>query len=350
MPEPSLETEHPGTPPKGRFADVPPALIARATVGGGLMGLANLVPGISGGTMLVAAGVYQQFIDAVSDVTRLRFSIKAVVLLGSVLVGAAIAIVAFVKLVTLGLVEARWAMYSGFIGLTLGGVPLMVGLVRPFTTAAWAGVVGGVVVMAGLVVLQERGAIGPAGEPGIVMLVLGGVAGASAMILPGISGAYLLLLLGLYETLVTAIDQTKDAVKAADINALMEPLKVVVPVGIGVVVGIAVVGNLLRFLLHRFEKATLGVLLGLLIAAPAGLYPFREGVQPVPGDVIKGETVTEENLAEFESDPKDWEQRTFTPSPIQIAGSLGLIAVGFGLTFGLARLSAPRPAEETPAG
>ena len=60
-----------------------PSLVARGSVGGFLMGLANLVPGISGGTMLLATGVYQRFIDAVAEVSTLRFRLRSVVLLGS---------------------------------------------------------------------------------------------------------------------------------------------------------------------------------------------------------------------------------------------------------------------------
>ncbi len=318
------------------------AVLARCAVGGGLMGLANLVPGISGGTMLVAAGVYERFIDAIGDVTRLRLKVGSLLVLGVVVVAAVIAIGGLAGAVSLGLAEARWAMYSLFIGLTLGGVPIMLGLVRPMTGGAWGGLVVGLVVMLGLVVLQaSQPTGGAAGSSNVVMLFLGGVAGASAMILPGVSGAYLLLLLGQYETIIAAIKDFVSAAKDADVSAALSTLGVVVPVGIGVVVGVVVVSNILKFVLHRYEKATLGVLLGLLIAAPAGLYPFKRGVEPAVGDTVGGVVVTEENLADFE-DPKDWEERVFTPGPVEIGGSLGLIALGFVATWGLGFVSRER--------
>ncbi|PHQ80386.1 MAG: hypothetical protein COB69_06075, partial [Phycisphaera sp.] len=90
--------------------------------------------------------------------------------------------------------------------------------------------------------------------------------------------------------------------------------------------------NILRFVLHRYERATLGVLLGLLVAAPAGLYPFREGVKPQIGDVIKGETLTTQVLVD-DVKPKDWQQRTFTPGAGQIGGSFGLVLIGLGATL-----------------
>src|SRR5690606_31179975 len=111
---------------------------------------------------------------------------------------------------------------------------------------------------------------------------------------------------------------------------------IVVPVGVGVAIGIAGVSNLLRWLLHRYEKPTLAVLLGLLLGAPAGLYPYREAIQPKPGDVFDGQVLTEETVKEVE--PKDWETRAFTPAGLQIAASAGLVALGCAATVGVARL------------
>lgn len=313
-------------------------LIARGAMGGALMGLANLVPGISGGTMLVAAGIYTRIVDAISDVTRFRFKPASLVLLGVVVLAAVIAIGALAGVIAAALVDFRWGMYSLFIGLTLGGAPLLIGMIRAtrFGPPAIVGTIVGIAIMAGLVLLQAGGGSTGGGTGGPAMLFLGGIAGASAMILPGVSGAYLLLLLGLYDTIINSIKTFVKAGTSADIEAALGELGVVVPVGLGVVFGVVVVSNLLRFLLHRYESATLGVLLGLLLAAPLGLYPFREGVPPKVGDEIRGEVVTAETLEEI--DPKDWTQQTFTPSAVQIAGAGGLVVLGFVATLAIARL------------
>lgn len=302
------------------------------------MGLANLVPGISGGTMLVAAGIYTRFVNAISDVTRLRFKPSSIALLGVVVLSAIIAIGALAGVIADALIGFRWGMYSLFIGLTLGGAPLLAGMIRSkgFGPPAIVATIAGVAIMAGLVLLQAGVATGGGGGDGPVMLFVGGIAGASAMILPGVSGAYLLLLLGLYDTIINSIKVFVKAGTSADIEAAMGELGVVIPVGLGVVFGVVVVSNALRFLLSRYESATLGLLLGLLLAAPLGLYPFREGVKPQLGDEIRGETVTAETLEEF--DPKDWPQQSFAPSGVQIAGSAGLVVVGFIATLGIARL------------
>lgn len=307
------------------------------------MGLANLVPGISGGTMLVACGIYTLFIDAVSDATRLRFNRRMILTLGCVVLGAAIAIGGLASMIHWALVNHRWVMFSIFIGLTLGGVPILWAMAKPIKRDTWAGVAIGAILMGGLVALQELGGAG-SGLSGPFGLVLGGAAAASAMILPGVSGAFLLLLLGQYEPIIGAIKGSVNALKDGDISTLMDQMGVVIPVGIGVLLGVAIVSNLLRWVLHHYERLTLGVLLGLIMAAPAGLYPFREGVMPQVGDTIKGELVTEENLVEMQAadNAKDWAQESFKPTTMQIVGAQLLIIGGFATTIGIARLGKPK--------
>ncbi|MDF1870189.1 MAG: DUF368 domain-containing protein [Phycisphaerales bacterium] len=320
-----------------------PVPVLRCILGGVLMGLANLVPGISGGTMLVACGIYTRFIDAISEITRFRFSKSNILTLGCVVVGAVVAIGGLASIIHHALVYHRWIMFSLFIGLTLGGVPILYAMARPISRKVVIGGIIGAMLMGGLVYLQESGA-DSSGLSGPLGLVLGGAAAASAMILPGISGAFLLLLLGMYETIIGAIKDTISALKDADVSAIIGQMSIVIPVGIGVVLGVVVVSNVLRWVLHKYERITLGVLLGLIIAAPAGLYPFRAGVVPEVGDTIKGELVTAENLTEMQANDnaKDWQQRAFTPSSGQIAGSLGIIVLGFGATLGIARLGRER--------
>lgn len=314
-----------------------PPLVLRGALGGVLMGLANLVPGISGGTMLVAAGVYPRFIEGIAEVTTLRFRLPSLAVLTSVAVSAFLAILLLAGLVKDLVVDHRWIMYSLFIGLTLGGLPVVWRMAKPASKALWAGVALGFAIMVGLVILQTSGA-GGGGETNAFLLGLGGLAGASAMILPGVSGGYLLLLLGQYVPILSGIDAFKEALKARDMGALMESFfAVVLPVGIGVVVGVVVVSNLLRYLLHHYQKTTLGVLLGLLLGAVLGLWPFQQSVEPVLGEtVIKGQVITAENLAEF--DREDYPTAYFTPSAGQVGASLGLILLGLGLTTAVARV------------
>lgn len=329
----------------------PPVLAVRSALGGVLMGLANLVPGISGGTMLVAAGIYPGFIRAISDVTRLRLRPRSLLILGAVVGAAGLAIVLLAGPVKDLVVHQRWAMYALFIGLTLGGAPAVARLATRKGTAFWLGALGGFAAMVALALAQRAGAEGGGASASFVMLFVAGVAGASAMILPGVSGGYLLLVLGQYVAILAAIDAGKEAARAGDLGALIDVgLAVYLPVGLGVLVGVAVVSNGLRFLLAKAERATLGVLLGLLLGAVVGLYPFQRGVAPEVGSTFKGQVVTPESQGEL--DPADFPLEIFSPSVGQIVGAVGLIGLGVLATVAVSRVGGRNDDEKDdgPAG
>ena len=232
-------------------------------------------------------------------------------------------------------------MYSLFIGLTLGGVPLIWRMARPVGAPVYAAAAGAFALMCVMAFGSEGGG---AAEANALMLFVSGLAAASAMILPGVSGGYLLLLLGQYENILGMIDQLKrgllgDAAAGTgfDLAVVLDAMTLVVPLGLGVVAGVVGVSNALKWLLARFEKATLGALLGLLLGAVVGLWPFQVGVAPEEGEILGGRVVTALNRADFE--PDDWAVRRFDPSPGQLAGSLALIGAGLLATVAIGRLS-----------
>ena len=337
------------------------------------MGLANLVPGISGGTMLLAAGVYPRFIAVIGELTTLKFRRASIVVLGSVVVAAMLAIVLLAGPVKDLVVNQRWVMYSLFIGLTLGGMPVVWRLIKADGKQAgasvWIAAAAGFVAMAALAVFQSSGAAGDAERTGFVFMLLAGVAGASAMILPGVSGGYLLLVLGVYVPILAGVDVFKDGLKTQDMEVLTRVgLAVVLPVGLGVLLGVVGVSNLLKWLLERFEKATLGVLLGLLLGAVVGLWPFQGSVDPLEGDTIKTQVVTYAVPTVWEDgepepteatwifaesgeavDAEDLPTAFFKPSAGQIGGAAGLILVGLGVTLLVDRLGREKPASSSAA-
>ena len=325
--EPAADTTEPAAGPLLPLA-------VRGAIGGALMGLANLVPGISGGTMLLAAGVYPAFIAAVADVTTLRFRTRPIALLGAVGGAAALAILLLAGPMRNLVVDHRWAMYSLFIGLTLGGAPLVWRLARPATPAVYAAAAAAGLLM--LVMQAGFGAGNPGGEPDRFLLFVSGLAGASAMILPGVSGGYLLLLLGQYETILGAVDTFKTGLLDRDAGLLLGASGLLLPVGLGVAAGVAGVSNLLRRLLDRCRQATLGALLGLLLGAVAGLWPFQHPVEPAPGAIVRGQVVTEASLPDL--DPADWPVEPFRPSAGQAGGALALLLSGLAATTAVARI------------
>ncbi len=278
--------------------------VPRAVAGGALMGLANLVPGISGGTMLLAVGIYPRFIEAVADTTRLRLRLQPLLLLSVVAVAGGLAILLLAGLLRDLVVHQRWMMYSAFIGLTLGGAPLVWRIGRPANRSFWGGATGGFAAMAALAIAQSGPAADGLAGSGPVLLAIAGAAGAAAMILPGLSGAYLLLVLGQYETILGAVDLLFQGLRSLDTAVLLEAGAVLLPVLIGIVVGATVISNAVRFALRRFRQATLGVLLGLLLGAVVGLWPFEASA----------------------------------PGAVQLGSAAVLGAAGFVLTWGVGRL------------
>ena len=252
------------------------------------MGLANLVPGISGGTMLLAVGVYPQFVSAVAEVTTLRFRAPIVLLLTCVGAGAAGAVAAGAGAIGTLLDSYPSGMYCLFIGLTLGGVPLLWRLLRPAdrTVACSAAVA---VALMGLLAAHEPDRLGSGAQVdagAYAMLVVAGFAGGAAMILPGISGAYLLLVLGQYRPIVDAVASAVASARTGDAGAAAATLPVLLPVAAGVGLGVVGVSNLVRLLLEQYRRATLGFLLGLLLGSVIGLWPFA--AVPPPAQAATG--------------------------------------------------------------
>jgi len=340
--------------------DDPPALgaaphPARALGGGVLMGLANLVPGVSGGTMILALGLYDRFIAAVADVTRLRWKLSSLVLLAWIGAGALAALLSLsgpaVALVT----NQRWVMYSLFIGMTLGGSPLLVRQCRPAGAPVAAGFAAGVALMA----LLAWGVSTSGVEASPPMLVFIGALAASSMILPGISGSYMLLIFGLYDVVIGSL-----AFRALSEDTAAS-LRVLAPFVLGAVLGVALLSNVLGFLLRRFSAPSHAVLLGLLVGSVLGLWPFREPVHPELLDKARRTAIVRLAAGEGPASvnaglglsltPEDaealraaWpgatpgslkrsadELRRFRPRMSQVAAALGLFAAGFALTRAL---------------
>ncbi|REJ85379.1 MAG: DUF368 domain-containing protein [Acidobacteria bacterium] len=346
-------SEAPPRPPSGEgepsaVERLPRAAIAiRAAFGGVLMGLANLVPGISGGTMLLAVGIYPEFIDAVSKASTLRLRTRQMIVLFGVGGGAAIAILLLAGLLRDLVVGQRWIMYSLFIGLTLGGVPLVLRLLRPIARSGWIGAVSGFLFMVALAWAQATGAGASATDDRgqWLLLFLAGLAGASAMILPGVSGGYLLLLMGQYVPILSGIDDLRAAIVARDFGAMLAPiLGVVVPVGLGVGLGLVLVSNAIKWLLAHRPQPTLGVLLGLLLGAVAGLWPFQAAVEPIPGQtVIDGRVIDAELLSDL--DPADYPLEPYSPTFPEAAAAISLIVAGYLATHAISRLGGSRARE-----
>jgi putative membrane protein len=270
----------------------------RSAIAGVLMGLANLVPGISGGTMIVVMGLYDEFITSVADVTRLRLTKRNVIFLGIIGCMAAAAIGALAGTLSRAVILHRSAMFSLFIGLTLGGAPLLVKMITRFRVASVMGCVIGLAAMVAIAVTNDeppdRDAIKQAVAEGKFVVeddylrdVMAGALGMSAMVLPGISGAYMLLILGRYETILAAVSMTKDyALSLGEKGEAGAFLAVIVPTGIGALIALIGLSNFLKWMLHAHRDLTIGLLLGILLGSVVGIWPFDH--TSLPRDYLLG--------------------------------------------------------------
>ncbi|MFN9131681.1 MAG: DUF368 domain-containing protein [Phycisphaerales bacterium] len=316
------------------------ALAGRSLLGGLLMGIANVVPGISGGAMLLLMGVYKAFLDGLADLTSLRWrSLSAWLVVAVVGFGALTSIAFLAGPMKWLLVTYRFEVYSVLIGMRLGVIPTvwhLAGGKRGATRGLWIGMGVGVVLTSLAAIFKYNpDIIGTAGTSP-AMLFFGGLIAASATILPGLDGSYLLMLLGQYVPVLGAIDRFKDGVLARDFAAISAELWTLVPFGMGAAIGIAGVAVLLRWLFKKYPAPTIGLLLGVLMGAFIGLYPFASYVQPAVGDVIKGVTITAENLASIDKD--DWKLKFYSPTLMQFGISIVLIIAGLVAARLLARL------------
>ncbi|MBK9119290.1 MAG: DUF368 domain-containing protein [Phycisphaerales bacterium] len=331
-----------GTPESSPVAAGAPAVAAafaplrlvRIAVTGLFMGIANLIPGVSGGTMVLALGFYREFVDTVADLTALRFTTRRLSFIGVLGCCAAGAIVAFAGVLLYLLFHYPVAMYALFIGLTLGGAPALARALRPWRVDAVLATAVGLALMLGVLGLRQG-----AGFPhNTVMDFISGVVGAMTMVLPGVSGSYVLLVMDQYERIMDAIRP-------------LQP-RILVPVALGAALGIVGLSHLLKLLLARCARPTLGVLLGILLGSVLGLWPFDK----VPGEKAMhrrtpaelrafAETWQLPGVAGVADDQlvatilRQWPQRqqsSYTPG--RILGAAALVLVGFGVTWGLTRL------------
>lgn len=309
-----------------------------------LMGLANLVPGVSGGTMVLVMGLYDEFVTSIADVTKFRLSRRNVAFLGLLVLVAAVTIVTLSGWVVSLVSSQRSAMYSLFLGMTLGGAPLLIKMIKPFGKSPTIGVIIGLAVM--IVIAWNKhekpdtDAVKAAAAGGEIEVlydstsygtdVAAGVLGMSSMVLPGISGAYMLLVLGRYVDIGLAIHHFKSYVVSGGSEGAVGALHVLVPVGIGAILSLVLVSNLLKWMLHHHPKPTLGVLLGILLGSVFGIWPFGDALWPLrrlAGRLIEGLPASAPGTAAVAG---------FTMFDYGLG--LALALVGFAATAALSRL------------
>ncbi len=241
---------------------------------GMVVGIANIIPGVSGGTMMVAMGLYDRLIHAI---THLKSEFKeSMKLLIPIFAGAGIAIIALSRLFEFLL--ATWPIPTNFAfcGLIAGSLPFIfkkvkghkitVSKIIPFL------IFFGVVILMAL--LGETGGASADVSFGFlnVLKLFGvGVIAAATMVVPGVSGSMMLMLLGYYDTILKAINDFVDALVKFDMGGLAAGVGILAPFGIGVVIGIFLIAKLIEFIFSKAEIHAYYGIIGLILASPIAI-------------------------------------------------------------------------------
>lgn len=238
---------------------------------GAVIGIANIIPGVSGGTMAVSMGIYDRLIHCITHLFK-EFK-KSILFLLPILLGAAAALVAS----AFGL-EYLFGNYPVptnllFIGLILGGLPAMCKKVKGNKVKA-----GHVIsfllffaLVAGLALLGEKE--GAAADLSfsffnVIKLFFVGMIASATMVIPGVSGSMILLLIGYYHPIIETISFFIRALAAFDINGILSGMAVLVPAGIGIIVGIFAIAKLIEIIFEKFPMYAFWAIIGLIVASP----------------------------------------------------------------------------------
>lgn len=243
-------------------------------VQGMVVGIANIIPGVSGGTMMVAMGLYDRLIHAITHLKKeFKNSLK---LLVPIFAGAGIAIVVLSRLFEYLLEYYPIPTNFAFCGLIAGSLPFIfkkvkghkvsVGKLIPFL------IFFAVVIGMALMGETEGGAADVSfGLVNVCKLLCVGIIAAATMVVPGVSGSMMLMLLGYYSTILKSINQFVDALVAFDIDGLLTQCGVLVPFGIGVVIGIFLIAKIIEFIFSKAEIHAYYAIIGLIMASPIAI-------------------------------------------------------------------------------
>lgn len=233
------------------------------------MGAADVVPGVSGGTVAFITGIYEELIRSISSVNantltllfkgqfrQLWTSINGY-FLAVLFAGIFTSVLTLASALSYALEHYPILIWSFFFGLVAASVWMMARTVKSWNTGSILAFVAGTVVAYSI---TEMSAMAGSEEPWY--LILSGALAICAMILPGISGSFILLLLGAYSTVLNAVAERN--------------LEVIIYVGIGAVLGLLLFSKALKWIFSKFYNLTIALLSGFLLGSLNKLWPWKK--------------------------------------------------------------------------
>lgn len=304
------------------------------------MGAADVVPGVSGGTIAFISGIYQELLDTIKGVnlTNLK-TIKTEGLAGfwkningnfivALFAGIATSILSLASLIS-GVLEvegptnAKVSLWSFFFGLIVASIIYIAKQVKGWGVKEIVGLLIG-----GAVAYYVTIANVSEDSDSLAFLFFAGALAISAMILPGISGSFILVLLGAYQPVMTAIKNAVAAIKLADFGAIITASLPLAVVGLGCIIGLLSFSRVLSWLFKNQEKITLATLTGFMIGSLNKIWPWKETLDSrINSKGLTVPTVTG-NIS-----PEKYEQINAIDS--NLSGAVMFAVIGFVIVFAL---------------
>jgi putative membrane protein len=284
------------------------------------MGAADVVPGVSGGTIAFISGIYEELITSINNIRPALLGVLAKEgfaafwkeLNGSFLLalitGIGISVITLAKGISWMLTNEPILVWSFFFGLVLASVIYVGRSISQWNLGTIITGLLGAILAYGVVSLPVSQQ-----EPGLPYLFLSGALAICAMILPGISGAFILVLLGSYKTVLDAVHE--------------RDLQTILVVGAGAIIGLLSFARLLKWMFARYRNATLALLTGFIIGSLPKIWPWKI--------VLDTRVFEDKEIPVKEASVLPWNY----PGDPQWLTALVLAVIGFWLIFMLERMA-----------
>ncbi|AMW32911.1 putative membrane protein [Fervidobacterium changbaicum] len=242
--------------------------IIRPIIVGVFMGWANVIPGVSGGTIAVIMGIFERFIDVINDIMGFKFNKKDLIFIVTLGIGILIGIVTGSKLLTWAFQNYPFYTYSFFFGLILLSLWNFRKMFSHFRFVEFIIGLSIVVIPYIFEKAQRYHTLSVKTATDYLLLALSGAIAGASMVLPGLSGSLMLMLIGYYETAVKTVSKltkiTSGGFTSSDIFFLLV-------LGTGVLIGVGAISKLLKIWFEKAKVSILNFILGLLAGS---LYPI----------------------------------------------------------------------------
>ena len=237
------------------------------TAKGGAIGVAMIIPGVSGGTLAVLLNVYDKLIGAISNVLKdFKNSVKV---LAPILLGAVIALVAAYFPLKFALKHAPFPTVMLFAGLMIGSCPKMVkdGIKNGFKMLDILSIALPLILIIGICFIPNLGSANLSADMpvyGYFLLILIGMLASCALVVPGVSGSMLLLILGYYNEILGTFSLLK--------TDFGHSVLVLLILAAGIVIGFFSIAKLMKFLLNKFPRATNWAIIGFVFGSIPAIF------------------------------------------------------------------------------